>query len=76
MLWGSQQIDTFPGKRVDGVFGLWYGKGPGVDRSGDALRCANMFGTHRHGGVLAVAGDDHGAHSSIFPHQTDSIFEA
>jgi indolepyruvate ferredoxin oxidoreductase len=76
MLWGAQQLDFFPGKRVDGVFGLWYGKGPGVDRSGDALRCANMLGTHRHGGVLAVAGDDHGAHSSTYPHQTDQLFEA
>ncbi len=76
MLWGSQQLDAFPGKRVDGVFGLWYGKGPGVDRSGDALRCATMFGTHRHGGVVAVAGDDHGAHSSTYPHQTDQVFEA
>ena len=76
MLWGSQQIETFPGKRVDGVFGLWYGKGPGVDRSADALRCANMIGTARHGGVLAVSGDDHAAHSSVFPHQTDQVFEA
>ncbi len=76
MLWGSQQIDTFPGKRVDGVFGMWYGKGPGVDRSADALRCANMIGTAPLGGVLAVSGDDHAAHSSVFPHQTDGIFES
>ena len=76
MLWGSQQTDTFPGKRVDGVFGMWYGKGPGVDRSGDAFRCANTIGTAKHGGVLAVAGDDHAAHSSVFPHQTDGIFQA
>ena len=76
MLWGSQQIDTFPGKRVDGVFGLWYGKGPGVDRSADALRCANTIGTARLGGVLAVSGDDHAAHSSVFPHQTDGIFQS
>ncbi len=76
MLWGSQQIDTFPGKRVDGVFGMWYGKGPGVDRSGDAFRCANTIGTSRLGGVLAVSGDDHAAHSSVFPHQTDGIFQS
>ena len=76
MLWGTQQLDLFPGKRVDGVFGLWYGKGPGVDRSGDAFRCANTIGTHRHGGVLAVSGDDHVAHSSVFPHTTEGIFES
>ena len=76
MLWGSQQIDTFPGKRVDGVFGMWYGKGPGVDRSGDALRCANTLGTSRLGGVLAVSGDDHAAHSSVFPHSTEGIFQS
>ncbi len=74
MLWGAQQIDAFPGKKFDGVFGLWYGKGPGVDRSGDALHCANMLGTSPLGGVLAVAGDDHGAHSSTYPHQTEQLF--
>lgn len=75
MLWGAQQIDAFPGKKFDGVFGLWYGKGPGVDRSGDALRCANMLGTSARGGVLAVAGDDHGAQSSTYPHQTEPLFQ-
>ena len=75
MLIGTQQLDAFPGKKVDGVFGMWYGKGPGVDRSGDALHCANMAGTHRHGGVLAMPGDDHGAHSSTYPHQTEYVFQ-
>jgi indolepyruvate ferredoxin oxidoreductase len=76
MLWGAQMVDVFPGKRFDGVFTLWYGKGPGVDRSGDALRHVNYFGTAKHGGALAVAGDDHAAQSSVLPHQTDQIFEA
>jgi len=75
MLYGTQELDAFPGKKVDGVYGMWYGKGPGVDRSGDALHCANMAGTHRHGGVLAIAGDDHGAHSSTYPHQTEYVFQ-
>ncbi|WP_144107175.1 indolepyruvate ferredoxin oxidoreductase family protein [Paraburkholderia sp. BCC1886] len=75
MLWGAQQIDAFPGKRVDGVFSMWYGKGPGVDRTGDVFRNANILGTSRTGGVLAVAGDDHAAQSSMFPHQTDHVFE-
>ncbi|NML30523.1 indolepyruvate ferredoxin oxidoreductase family protein [Paraburkholderia antibiotica] len=75
MLWGAQQLDAFPGKRVDGVFSMWYGKGPGVDRTGDVFRNANILGTSKHGGVLAVAGDDHAAQSSMFPHQTDHVFE-
>ncbi len=75
MLMGTQQLDAFPGARVDGAFGLWYAKGPGVDRSGDALHCANMAGTSRHGGVLAIPGDDHGAHSSTYPHQTEFVFQ-
>ncbi len=74
MLWGAQQIDSFPNRKADGVFGIWYGKGPGVDRSGDALHCATMLGTSALGGVLAVAGDDHGAHSSTYPHQTEPLF--
>ncbi|MEJ0016024.1 MAG: indolepyruvate ferredoxin oxidoreductase family protein [Acetobacteraceae bacterium] len=75
MLYGTQHLDAFPGKRVDGVFGMWYGKGPGVDRAGDALHCGNFLGTSKHGGVLAVSGDDHGAHSSTYPHQTEHVFE-
>jgi indolepyruvate ferredoxin oxidoreductase len=75
MLYGTQQLDAFPGKRVDGVFGMWYGKGPGVDRAGDALHCGNFIGSSSHGGILAVAGDDHGAHSSTYPHQTEHVFE-
>jgi len=75
MLMGTQELDAFPGKKVDGVYGMWYGKGPGVDRAGDAFHCANMLGTHRHGGVLAVSGDDHGAHSSTYPHQTEYVFQ-
>jgi indolepyruvate ferredoxin oxidoreductase len=75
MLFGTQQIHAFPKPKFDGVFGMWYGKGPGVDRSGDAFHCANMIGTDKLGGVLAVAGDDHGAHSSTYPHQTEHVFE-
>ncbi|MDY0882749.1 indolepyruvate ferredoxin oxidoreductase family protein [Dongia soli] len=76
MVWGTQQAQAFPGSRFDGVFGLWYGKGPGLDRSTDALRHANSYGTAALGGVLACVGDDHTAQSSIFPHQSDHILEA
>jgi indolepyruvate ferredoxin oxidoreductase len=75
MIFGTQQLNAFPGQTVDGVFGMWYGKGPGVDRSADAFRCANFMGTSPLGGVLAVSGDDHAAHSSTYPHQTDHIFQ-
>ena len=75
-IWGSQYVGSFPGNTVDGVFGIWYGKGPGVDRSGDALRHANLAGTSPHGGVLAIAGDDHGAKSSTVANFSDQIFSA
>jgi indolepyruvate ferredoxin oxidoreductase len=70
-VWGTQQIDLSPGARHDGVFAMWYGKGPGVDRSMDAIRHANAAGTHPHGGVLLLMGDDHGAVSSTLPHQSE-----
>jgi indolepyruvate ferredoxin oxidoreductase len=73
---GSQQVETSPTREVDGVFGLWYGKGPGVDRSGDALKHGNAYGSSPHGGVLVVAGDDHGCVSSSMPHQSDVAFMA
>jgi indolepyruvate ferredoxin oxidoreductase len=71
---GSQQVETDPHKTVDGVFGIWYGKGPGVDRSGDALKHGNAYGSSPRGGVLVVAGDDHGCVSSSMPHQSDVAF--
>jgi indolepyruvate ferredoxin oxidoreductase len=71
---GSQQVETQREREVDGVFGLWYGKGPGVDRSGDALKHGNAYGSSPHGGVLVVAGDDHGCVSSSMPHQSDVAF--
>ncbi|MEM8837559.1 MAG: indolepyruvate ferredoxin oxidoreductase family protein [Pseudomonadota bacterium] len=73
-VWGTQQLPLSPGARYDGVFGIWYGKGPGVDRSGDVLKHANAAGTSKHGGVLCLAGDDHGAKSSTLPHQSDHEF--
>jgi indolepyruvate ferredoxin oxidoreductase len=76
MVWGTQQVGIFPGAKHQGVFGLWYGKGPGVDRTGDAFRHANMVGTSPFGGVVAVAGDDHATQSSTFAHQSDFAFQA
>lgn len=73
-VWGSQQVNLFPGARYDGVFGMWYGKGPGVDRSMDVIKHANAFGTSKFGGVLAVAGDDHACKSSTLPHQSEHMF--
>ncbi len=75
-LWGAQMHRAFGETRTDGVFGIWYGKGNGVDRSADAFRNANMIGTSALGGVLAIGGDDHAAQSSMFPHQTDGIFQS
>lgn len=73
-VWGSQQGEFLNRGKFDGVFGIWYGKGPGVDRAMDALKHANAAGTSKHGGVLAIAGDDHGAKSSTLPHQSDHNF--
>lgn len=73
-VWGSQQTQLFDGARYDGVFGMWYGKGPGVDRSMDVFKHANAFGTAAHGGVLAIAGDDHACKSSTLPHQSEHMF--
>jgi len=75
-IWGTQQLNLFPGARYDGVFSMWYGKGPGVDRCGDVFKHANAAGTSRYGGVLALAGDDHAAKSSTLPHQSEHIFKA
>ena len=76
-VWGTQQLDLYPQqKKFDGVFGIWYGKGPGVDRCSDVFKHANMAGTSRHGGVIAIAGDDHVAKSSTAAHQSDHIFKA
>ncbi|WP_420332848.1 indolepyruvate ferredoxin oxidoreductase family protein [Roseibium sp.] len=78
-VWGSQKLRGEGGlgrpTEYDGVFGIWYGKAPGVDRAGDALRQANASGTDRNGGVLALAGDDHLAKSSILPAQSEFFFE-
>src|SRR5690349_25176209 len=73
-LWGSQQAELRGEGKFDGVFGLWYGKGPGVDRSGDAFRHANFAGTSKRGGVLALMGDDHTAESATTAHQSEFNF--
>src|SRR5215470_1694159 len=73
-LWGTQQAELRGEGKFDGVFGLWYGKGPGVDRTGDVFRHANFAGTSRHGGVLALMGDDHTAESSTTAHQSEYHF--
>ncbi|MGV0958997.1 MAG: indolepyruvate ferredoxin oxidoreductase family protein [Limnohabitans sp.] len=73
---GTQRVESDPERTVDGVFGLWYGKGPGVDRAGDALKHGNAYGSSPHGGVLVVAGDDHGCVSSSMPHQSDQVFQS
>ncbi|MCG7492235.1 indolepyruvate ferredoxin oxidoreductase family protein [Thalassobius sp. Cn5-15] len=70
-LWGAQQAELRGEGKYDGVFGLWYGKGPGVDRSGDVMRHANMAGTSKHGGVLMAMGDDHTGESSTVLHQSE-----
>jgi indolepyruvate ferredoxin oxidoreductase len=76
-VWGTQQLDLYPEtKKFDGVFGIWYGKGPGVDRCSDVFKHANMAGTAKHGGVIAIAGDDHISKSSTAAHQSDHIFKA
>ncbi|GAA0769898.1 indolepyruvate ferredoxin oxidoreductase family protein [Ideonella azotifigens] len=73
---GTQRVELDPERTVDAVFGMWYGKGPGVDRAGDALKHGNAFGSSPRGGVVVVAGDDHGCVSSSMPHQSDQAFQA
>src|SRR5216683_2936970 len=73
-VWGSQQVGLFPGATYDGVFAMWYGKGPGVDRSGDVFKHGNAAGTAPKGGVLLLAGDDHACKSSTLPHQPEYAF--
>ncbi|MHB1123818.1 MAG: indolepyruvate ferredoxin oxidoreductase family protein [Ramlibacter sp.] len=73
---GTQRVEADPQRTCDGVFAMWYGKGPGVDRAGDALKHGNAYGASPHGGVLMVAGDDHGCVSSSMPHQSDQAFQA
>ena len=73
-LWGTQQAELRGEGKFDGVFGMWYGKGPGVDRTGDAFRHANLAGSSKHGGVIALMGDDHTAESSTTAHQSEFHF--
>ena len=75
-IWGTQQLNLFPDAKYDGVFAMWYGKGPGVDRCGDVFKHGNSAGTAKHGGVLVLAGDDHAAKSSTLAHQSEHILKA
>ena len=75
-IWGTQQVPLLPGAKVDGVFAIWYGKGPGVDRSGDPIKHANRMGTSPHGGVLVAFGDDHPGKSSTISHQSEQALAA
>jgi indolepyruvate ferredoxin oxidoreductase len=75
-VWGTQQLKMLPDPKVDGVFSIWYGKGPGVDRSGDAMKHGNYAGTHPNGGVLVVYGDDHPGKSSTLAHQSELALSA
>ncbi len=75
-VWGTQQVNLIGPTDYDGVYAMWYGKGPGVDRCGDVFKHMNFAGTAKHGGVLLVAGDDHNAYSSTLPHQSDHLFSA
>ncbi|HRP25482.1 MAG TPA: indolepyruvate ferredoxin oxidoreductase family protein [Rhodocyclaceae bacterium] len=75
-VWGTQQTNLYPKAQRDGVFGMWYGKGPGVDRSADVLKHANAAGTSKNGGVLMLAGDDHAAKSSSVAHQSEHLLIA
>src|SRR4249919_1397403 len=76
MVWGAQQTNLFPGAKYDGVFSMWYGKGPGVDRCGDVFKHGNAAGTSKFGGVLALAADDHACRSSTLPHGSELEFES
>ena len=73
---GTQRVEGDAERTCDGVFAMWYGKGPGVDRAADALHHGNAYGSSPHGGVVAVAGDDHGCVSSSMPHQSDAVLAA
>src|ERR1700741_4091577 len=73
-IWGTQQAELRGEGKYDGVFGMWYGKGPGVDRTGDVFRHANFAGTSKNGGVLALMGDDHTCESSTTAHQSEFHF--
>ena len=73
---GTQRVESDPERTAEGVYAMWYGKGPGVDRAGDALKHGNAYGSSPHGGVLVIAGDDHGCVSSSMPHQSDAAMQS